>query len=82
MGQAPTRPGQPTGACPNHAQIGSYTCILPVGSLPGSGLAGSGVGRSWSGLVDDRWQDFLGRLEAAANEIEEIELPVERRSTP
>ena len=44
--------------------------------------AGSGVGRSWSDLVDDRWQDLLGRLEAAANEIEEIELPLERRPTP
>ena len=41
-----------------------------------------GVGRSWSDLVDDRWQDLRGRLEAAANEIEEIELPMERRPTP
>jgi hypothetical protein len=49
---------------------------------PGSGPAGGGVGRSWSDLVDDRWQDLLGRLEAAANEIEEIELPLERRPMP
>ena len=69
-------------ACPNHVQIDSYTCIPPVGPLPGSGPAGGGVGRSWSDLVDDRWQDLLGRLEAAANEIEEIELPMERRPTP
>jgi hypothetical protein len=64
-------------ACPNHVQIDSYTCTPPAGPFPGSG-----VGRSWSDLVDDRWQDLLGRLEAAANEIEEIELPVERRPTP
>ena len=67
---------------PNHVQIDSYTCIPPVGPLPGSGPTGSGVGRSWSDLVDDRWQDLRARLEAAANEIEEIELPMERRPTP
>ena len=67
---------------PNHVQIDSYACIPPVGPLPGSGPAGGGVGRSWSDLVDDRWQDLRGRLEAAANEIEEIELPLERRPTP
>ncbi len=37
---------------------------------------------AWSDLVEDRWQDLLGRLEAAVDEIEEIELPVERRPTP
>jgi hypothetical protein len=69
-------------ACPNRVQIDSYGCISPAGPLPGSGPAGGGVGRSWSDLVDDRWQDLRGRLEAAANEIEEIELPVERRPAP
>lgn len=59
-----------------------YSCTLPTGPLPGCWPAGGGVGRSWSDLVDDRWQDLLGRLEAAANEIEEIELPLERRPTP
>jgi len=78
----PTEPGQPY---QQHAQPRLdrlYSCIPPAGPLPGSGPAGGGVGRSWSDLVDDRWQDLLGRLEAAANEIEEIELPLERRPTP
>ena len=78
----PSRDGHTSGRSPYHVQIDSYACIPPVGPLPGSGPAGGGVGRSWSDLVDDRWQDLLGRLEAAANEIEEIELPMERRSTP
>ena len=80
----PTEPGQPyQQQAQNDVQIDSYTCIPPAGPLPpGSWPAGSGDGRSWSDLVDDRWQDLLGRLEAAANEIEEIELPVERRPTP
>jgi hypothetical protein len=83
VGQAPTQPGRPyQRQVPHHVQIDSYACIPPVGPLPGSGPAGGGVGRSWSDLVDDRWQDLLGRLEAAANEIEEIELPLERRPTP
>jgi hypothetical protein len=53
----------------------------PAGPLPRGGPAGGGAGGAWSGLVDDRWQDLLGRLEAAVDEIEEIELPVERRPT-
>jgi hypothetical protein len=69
-------------ACPNHVQIDSYHLHTASQPTPPSGLAGGGVGRSWSDLVDDRGQDLLGRLEAAANEIEEIELPVERRPTP
>ena len=82
-GAGPDRAGTAIpAACPNHVQIDSYGCISPAGPLPGSGPTGSGVGRSWSDLVDDRWQDLRGRLEAAANEIEEIELPVERRPTP
>lgn len=76
-GQAPTEPGQPYQHVPTTSRSTHTTCIPPAGPLPGSG-----VGRSWSDLVDDRWQDLLGRLEAAANEIEEIELPLERRSTP
>ena len=78
----PSRDGHTSGRSPHHVQIDSYACIPPAGPLPGSGPAGGGVGRSWSDLVDDRWQDLLGRLEAAANEIEEIELPLERRPTP
>jgi hypothetical protein len=77
-GQAPTEPGQPYRQhAPTTSRSTHTTCIPPAGPLPGNG-----VGRSWSDLVDDRWQDLLGRLEAAANEIEEIELPMERRSTP
>jgi hypothetical protein len=77
-GQAPTEPGQPYQQHdPTRSRSTHTTCIPPAGPLPGSG-----VGRSWSDLVDDRWQDLLGRLEAAANEIEEIELPVERHPTP
>jgi hypothetical protein len=77
-GQPPTEPGQPFRQhAPTTSRSTHTTCIPPAGPLPGSG-----VGRSWSDLVDDRWQDLLGRLEAAANEIEEIELPVERHPTP
>ena len=74
----PDRAGQPYQQhVPTTSRSTHTTCIPPAGPLPGSG-----VGRSWSDLVDDRWQDLLGRLEAAANEIEEIELPLERRPTP
>jgi hypothetical protein len=54
--------------------------MLPAGPLPRGGPAGAGW--AWSGLVDGRWQDLLGRLEAAVDEIEEIGLPVERHPTP
>lgn len=85
MGSFTERPGSST---PPVLQVGR---LRPSRDSHTSGMSqprpdrlysGSGVGRSWSDLVDDRWQDLLGRLEAAANEIEEIELPVERRPTP
>jgi hypothetical protein len=54
--------------------------MLPAGPLPRGGPAGAGW--AWSDLIDDSWQDLLGRLEAAVDEIEEIGLPVERHPTP
>ena len=82
-GAGPDRAGTAIpAACPDHVQIDSNTCIPPPAHSPPQWADRRGVGRSWSDHVDDRGQDLRAGLEAAANEIEEIELPMERRPTP